>query len=274
MIIDGRKIAEGILAELKSEVGRLTFRPKLIDVVVGEDPVTEQYVGIKARKAEEIGINFEIKRYPLNVSEDELTRDLRTLQDEPELCGLIVQLPLPEHLNKQAILNLIKPELDVDVITSMNLGRLLTGEAELMPATAGSIMAILESLKVDLSGKQVLVVGSGDLVGKPTAFLLMQKNATVTVANVETKDLASLSRAAEIVISGTGQPNLITADMVTEKTIVIDAGTAESGGGITGDVDFISVSKKAAFVSPVPGGVGPVTVAMLLSNVVSVAKAK
>ncbi|TSC65562.1 MAG: methylenetetrahydrofolate dehydrogenase (NADP+) / methenyltetrahydrofolate cyclohydrolase [Candidatus Doudnabacteria bacterium Gr01-1014_77] len=272
MIIDGRKIAKEILEQLKTEVASLGFKPKLIDVFVGSDPVIESYVNIKAKRAFETGIDFEIKKYPQDVLEETLVADIKQMNSEKNICGLIVQLPLPKHLDKQAVMNAINPDIDVDMITSVSLGELFTGQQKIMPATASAILRMLKDLNIDLRGKHVLVVGAGDLVGKPVTFLLMQAGATVTVANQSTQDLSSLCLSADIIISGTGVPGLIKPSMVRAESIVIDAGTAESNSGISGDVDFERIKDKVFAVSPVPGGVGPVTVAMLLSNVVAVAK--
>ncbi len=274
MVIDGRKISSEIIEQLKKEVAALPFKPKLVDVLVGKDPVTESYVNIKSKRAAEVGIDFEAHRFVQGVSQAELESAILKLNKTENLCGLIVQLPLPANLDKQKIIDQIDPHIDVDVITSSNLGKLFTGESRFVPATAGSIMKILEYYKVDVKGKHVLMVGAGDLVGKPVAFLLMQKAATVIVANQFTQDLANLCLQSEVIISGTGVPKLITGDMVRAGAVVIDAGTAESAGGITGDVDFEAVKDKAALVSPVPGGVGPITVAMLLNNVVLSANAR
>ena len=272
MIIDGKKIAAEILAELKEEISKLDFKPKLVDVFVGSDPVIESYVNIKAKRASEIGIDFEIRKYPESVTEELLVSDIKKINSEKNICGLIVQLPLPKHLNKQRVVNAIDPAIDVDMITSVSLGELFTGQQKIMPATASAILKMLESLEINLRGKHVLVVGAGDLVGKPVTFLLMQAGATVTVANQSTQDLASLCLSADIIISGTGVPGLINSSMVRAESIVIDAGTAESNSGISGDIDFAGVKEKAFALSPVPGGVGPVTVAMLLSNVLAIAK--
>lgn len=276
MIIDGKKIAAEILAEVKAEVEHLPFRPKLIDVLVGADAVTESYVKIKAKRAAEIGIDFEIARIDAEIGQKDLEQKMRELNMMPNLRGLIIQLPLPKHLDKQKIIDQIDSSIDVDMITSLNLGKMFTGNPPFMPATAGSIMRILDSLNMDLATKKVLVIGSGDLVGKPVTFLLMQRNATVTVANEHTQNLAELCNQSDIIISGTGQPKLITKDMFSSKrlsqVVIIDAGTAESAGGIAGDADFESLKGSVAAITPVPGGVGPVTVAMLLYNVLRAAK--
>ena len=272
MLIDGKEISSQILEQLKIELKNISFAPKLIDVMVGEDPVVETYVKIKSKRAAEIGVDFEIKRLPKSITQEQLEKEVTALNSTKNLCGLIIQLPLPERMDKQKVIDKIDPNFDVDVITSTSLGRLFTGRQFFTPATAAAIMRIIDFHKIDLEGKSVLVVGAGDLVGKPVTFLLMQRQATVTVANASTKNLAELGKQADILISGTGVPNLIKADMVKQGAVIIDAGTAESAGGIGGDVDFESVSKIASLISPVPGGVGPVTVAMLLYNTVVNAK--
>jgi len=273
MIIDGKKISQQILDGLAAQLKTISFRPKLIDVVVGEDPVVETYLRIKTKRAQEIGVDFETRRFPAGIAQNELEAAVAALNAEPNLAGLIIQLPLPENLDKQKILDKIEPRFDVDVITSTNLGRLFTGKQIFTPATASAVLRIIDHEKIGLEGKNVLMVGAGDLVGKPVTFLLIQRQATVTVANAATKNLKNLALAADIVISGAGVPKLITAEMIKPGAIVIDAGTAESAGGIGGDVDFEPVAAKAQAISPVPGGVGPVTVAMLLYNTVQSAKA-
>ena len=272
MIIDGRKISSEILEQLQKEVASLSFRPKLIDVLVGEDPVTESYVRIKAKRAAEIGIDFETVRLPANISEEDLENKVRNLNLTPHLCGMIIQLPLPEHLDKQKIIDAIDPYVDVDVITTENSDAFYESRPSMTPPTAGAIMRILESLNLNLKGEKVLVVGAGDLVGKPVTPLLEKAGADVKIADLYTTNIAELAQQANIIISGTGVPNLINKDMVHADSIVIDAGTAESAGGISGDADFNAIKDTVAAISPVPGGVGPVTVAMLLRNVVLVAK--
>ena len=272
MNIDGKKIAQEILDGLKTDLAKLEFKPKLIDVLVGEDQVVETYVRIKAKRAEEIGVDFELRRFPADISQEQLEKEVVALNATPNLCGLIIQLPLPENLDRQKILDKIDPRFDVDVITSTNLGSLFTGRQFFIPATAAAIIHIIDYEKILLEGKSVLMVGAGDLVGKPVTFLLMQRHATTTIANAATRNLKELALNADIIISGTGVPKLITGDMVKNGAVIIDAGTAESAGGIGGDVDFDAVAPKASLITPVPGGVGPVTVAMLLYNTVQSAK--
>lgn len=274
MTIDGKKISQNLLAEVKEQIGQLKFKPKLIDVSVGADAVTESYVRIKEKRAMEVGIDFEEIMLPENSTQEQVEAKIEELNKTENLCGLIVQLPLPKHLNKQAILDKIDPSLDVDIITSTNLGRLFTGNIPFMPATAGAIIKILEAENISLEGKKVLVIGAGDLVGKPVTFLLLQRLATVTIANRLTKNLKELCLAAEIIVSGAGSPKLITSDMVRPETIIIDAGTAESEGSISGDADFDNLKDIVAKITPVPGGVGPMTVAVLLNNVLISAQSR
>lgn len=273
MIIDGKKISQEVLEKVKAKVSALPFTPKLIDVLVGEDPVTESYVRIKGKRAADVGIAFEVIRFAEDISQEQLELEVGKLNDVENICGVIVQLPLPLHLDKQKVLDRIRPEIDVDVIGSINSKRFYEGNAKLVPPTAGAVMMMLGSLNLELSGKKVLVVGAGDLVGRPVAYMLKQKNAEVIVVDKETKDIIGPALNAEIIISGTGVANLITSEMVNSDSIIIDAGTAESAGGIAGDADFENIKDKVKAISPVPGGLGPVTVAMLLKNVVEVAKA-
>ncbi|GAC1412291.1 MAG: bifunctional methylenetetrahydrofolate dehydrogenase/methenyltetrahydrofolate cyclohydrolase FolD [Candidatus Doudnabacteria bacterium] len=274
MIIDGKKISREILNTVQAEVSALSFAPKLIDVLVGEDPVTESYVRIKAKRAAEVGIVFEIIRFPAEVSQEELEMEIGKLNDLENICGVIVQLPLPVHLDRQRVLDRIRPEIDVDVIGTINSKKFYENNAYLTPPTAAAVIKMIQSLDVEVSGKNVLVVGAGDLVGRPVAFMLKNKNAEVIVVDKESKDIIGPALDAEIIISGTGVKNLIIAEMVNSDSIVIDAGTAESAGGIAGDADFENIKHKVRAISPVPGGVGPVTVAMLLKNVVEVAKSR
>jgi methylenetetrahydrofolate dehydrogenase (NADP+)/methenyltetrahydrofolate cyclohydrolase len=215
---------------------------------------------------------FRCRDLPSDITTESLVQRIRALNIEPNLAGLIVQLPLPAHIEKQATLDAIDPRIDVDCITQKNSALFYSSNPLFSPPTALAIMEILGSLPFSLKGKSVVVVGQGDLVGRPITHLLRAQGLEVAVADATTSNLAALTQTADILISGTGHPGLITGLMVKEGSVVIDAGTSESTGGIVGDVDFPSVEKVAGFISPVPGGVGPVTVAKLLQNVVSAAK--
>lgn len=271
-LIDGKIIAQEILEDLQNKVAALSYAPLFIDVVVGDDPLSLKFVQIKGRTAEKIGINFKMVQLEQSLSTEAIIDKINELQEEPNLSGLIVQLPLPEHLDKQKILDAINPKFDVDCIGTNNTEAFYSGNAKIFPPTAAAIVSLLDSLGLDLSDKHVLVIGQGDLVGKPVAHMLKSRGLKVTTANSQTQNLASITPFADIIISGTGKMGLLYGSMIKEGAVVIDAGTAESSGGIKGDVDFDSVSKVASAVSPVPGGVGPVTVAKLLENVYEVAK--
>jgi len=275
MIIDGKAIAQTILERLEIEVANLPFRPVFIDCVVGDDPVSLSYVRIKGKTAEKLGLEFKIAQYPATISTEALIDELTTLQSDARLCGLIVQLPVPDHIDKQAVIDAIKPELDVDCIGTTNMQTFYSNNAQHMtPPTAGAIIELLSSLDMPFEGKSIIVVGQGELVGRPVTQMLRAQGLEVHTADESTTNLAELLTGADIVISATGQPNLITGSMIKVGSVIIDAGTTESNGGIVGDVEFSSVEPKASHISPVPGGVGPVTVAKLLENVALIARRK
>jgi len=263
-IINGNDLAQNILSKLRSEVKRLAFTPLFCDILVGDDAVGASYVKIKAKRAEEIGLNFQLIQLPGSATTDDVVAQIKKIQLEPFLAGLIIQLPLPAAIDKTIVLNAIDPRVDVD-----GLGEL---SKKMPPPTAGAVEAILDSLKLDLKPMQILVIGQGELVGKPVTNLLKNRGLNVTTADAATENLKELSLAADIIISGVGQPKLINDGLIKPGVILIDCGTSESAGSIVGDVDSESVAAKAKFLAPVPGGVGPVTVAKLLQNVVRVAQ--
>lgn len=272
-IIDGNKIAAEILKDLTLQLrSGKKFQPRLVVVLAGENPASLSYIKIKQKKAEEIGITIEVKKYPEDIPQQELQNEIWEAGREGN--GIIVQLPLPAHMDKQAVLDTIPPELDVDCLTAANKQRLIEGkEIWFVPPAAGAVLQILDYHKVDLKDKHVLLVGSGDLVGKPLASLLLHRGVNFKIANRYTENLADLAKNADVIITGAGKPGLVTGEMVKQNSVIIDAGTTGSGEGeITGDVDFESVKGKASLIAPVPGGVGPVTVAMLLANVLRAAQ--
>ncbi len=273
-IINGKKIAEKILSDLKLRLNKVSFQPVFCDILVGEDPASAQYIFIKAKTAEALGMKFRRADFSANITTEALIKAIKNIAAEPNMCGLIVQLPLPEHLDKAAILNAVDPEIDADCTGKINSEAFYSGKSFLQFPTAAAILEILESLNMDFSGKKFFVLGHGQLVGRPVEYLLKQKGYNVESADKNNFDLASLISRADVVISALGRPKFITGGMLKPGCIVIDAGTSEFQGGIVGDVDFESVSKIAALVSPVPGGVGPVTVAKLLQNVLAVAERK
>jgi methylenetetrahydrofolate dehydrogenase (NADP+)/methenyltetrahydrofolate cyclohydrolase len=273
-IIDGRKIAGEILEKVKLEVGQLPFQPVFCDILVGDDPASTQYVKMKARAAERVGIKFREANFPSGISTEKLVEEIKKISAEKNMCGLIVQLPLPGAMDKQTVLDAIDPSIDVDSTGTVNTNLFYEGKAYVEFPTAAAVMALLKNTGEDLKTKNIAVLGFGQLVGRPVSFLLEQKGCKVNLIRSKTPNPEELIRAADVIISAVGKPKLITGSKIKSGAIIIDAGTAESDGGITGDVDFDSVKNIASFVSPVPGGVGPVTVAMLLSNVLKVARAK
>jgi len=273
-IIDGKKIAKRILSEVKIGVSKLPYRPVFCDVLVGDDSASRQYVAMKAKSAEKCGFKFRNADFPENISTDNLIAEIKKISREPNMCGMIVQLPLPEGFNRQWILDSIDPKIDVDCTGKINTDLFYQGKAFLEFPTAKAVMAILDSLGMDLKEKKFLVVGQGELVGRPVSFLLKQRGLAVDTADKYTTNISELMSAADVIISAAGKAKLITGQKIKPGSIIIDAGTSESRGGIVGDVDAESVKNVAGFVSPVPGGVGPVTVAELLANVLKVAKQK
>lgn len=271
MILDGKKIAASLRGQIQSKISAIPFKPILCDVMVGNDPVSLSYVQIKERAALEIGLGFKLEKLSEEVSTEEVIATIQRAQIQSELCGLIVQLPLPRHIDRQLVLESINPEIDVDCLGSKTSSLFYNNEAVLTPPTAAAIAYVLDSIPEDLSGKRFLVIGQGELVGKPITHILKQRGLQVTTADSATENLAGIIPYADVVIAGTGQPKLLYGSLIKPGAIVIDAGTAESGGGIVGDVDFESVAQVASYISPVPGGVGPVTVAKLLENVIIVA---
>ena len=267
-IIDGKKIRDEILEKVKKEVAALPFAPVFCDVLVGDDPASLQYVRIKKKTAENIGIKFQEANFLESITTFELIKEIKILNKIKNMCGIIIQLPLPVHLDQEAILNAIDPKLDVDCLGGI-------GNNLFFP-TALACLAILESLNLDLNppagGKKIVVLGQGMLVGKPVTALLKSKNFSPIVVDNKTENKEEIIKQADVIISGMGQGKYITGEMIKKGAILIDAGASESGGSIVGDVDLESVKNVAGFVSPVPGGVGPVTVAMLLNNVLTVAK--
>lgn len=272
MLIDGKKIATEILDKVKIEVSKLTFQPVFCDVLVGGDPASKQYVGMKAKAAERLGFKFRPANYPSDISTEHLISEIKKISQEPNMCGLIVQLPLPPSIDKQAVLDAIDPKIDVDCTGKINTDLFYSGKAYVEFPTAAAVMELLDDTKVNLTNKKCLVVGFGQLVGRPASFLLQQRGLRVDVARSKTENILELIKNADIIVSAVGKSKLITGDKIKPGSIIIDAGTSESDGGIVGDVDLDSVKDLAGFISPVPGGVGPVTVAKLLANVLKVAK--
>lgn len=270
-IIDGRKISKEILEEVKTKIKGLDFKPVFCDILVGDDLASLKYVELKKKKALELGIDFYDANFPKSITTEELILEIEKINKIPNMCGIIVQLPLPNSIDTKKVLDSIDSKLDVDCLGEDLSNKFYTGDLFISPPTALACEALLESLNLDLSKKKILIIGEGKLVGKPMANILKTKGYTFNIINSKSENREELIKEADILITGVGKGNLINGDMVKEGVIIIDAGTSEEDSVLVGDVDFDSVSPKASYITPVPGGVGPVTVAMLFSNVLKVA---
>ncbi|MBI5046226.1 bifunctional 5,10-methylenetetrahydrofolate dehydrogenase/5,10-methenyltetrahydrofolate cyclohydrolase [Candidatus Micrarchaeota archaeon] len=267
-VLSGKEPSAGIMENARNIVASMQHKPHLAIVLVGNDPASEVYVRKKMEKANSIGIQATLKKLPESAQESQLLSLVDELNRDQKIDGFIVQAPLPKHMNYSNIVEAINPKKDVDGWTSTNIGKMFLGMSDtFLPATPTGIMKMLDYYGVEISGKHAVVVGRGNVVGKPLAFMLLAKNATVTICHSKTKKIQQHTKKADILIAAAGSPKLITGDMVKKGAYVIDVGTSRVGDKIVGDVDFDSVSKKA-HCSPVPGGVGPMTVAMLISNVI------
>jgi methylenetetrahydrofolate dehydrogenase (NADP+)/methenyltetrahydrofolate cyclohydrolase len=286
-LINGKDIAKQVRKDLKGRIKKLAdagIVPGLAAVLVGDDPASQTYVNSKARMCDKLGLYSEVIRRPATLTQDELLRIVRDLNVNPKIHGILVQSPVPKQIDELSITLAIDPKKDVDGFHPYNVGMMLLGRPTLLPCTPFGVVTLLEYSGVDPAGKEVVVVGRSNIVGKPVAALLMQKsknaNATVTVAHSRTPNLAEVTRRADIVIAAIGRPNTITADMVKDGVVIIDVGmnrvedsSTEKGYRLAGDVDFDGCVEKASFITPVPGGVGPMTIAMLMSNTVAAAEA-
>ena len=266
-IIDGNKIAKSILESIKNKVKNMKEKPGLALVMVGSNPASEVYVNFKEKDSKEAG--FYCERYNLDekTSEMDLINLLNQLNNNSKIHGILVQLPLPKQIDEKLITDSILPKKDVDGFTSVNLGHLMSGNTILAPATARAVLNLIESTGIEIEGKNAVVVGRSNIVGKPVAIMLLEKNATVAVCHSKTKNIAEHTKKADILVAAAGKPKLITREMVKEGAVVIDVGINRVNGKIVGDVDFELAKNRDIFLSPVPGGVGPVTVAMLIKNV-------
>lgn len=265
-IIDGKKIADKFLDSIKDRVKNMKEKPGLAIVLVGNNPASEIYVGMKEKKANNLGFYVERHNLDENTSQDELLRLVDELNQNKKVHGFIVQLPLPKQIDEKLIVDSILPHKDVDGFTPVNLGNLVNEDHMLLPATARACLELIKSTGEKIEGKNAVIVGRSNIVGKPTALLLLQENATVTICHSRTKNLAEHTRNADILVAAVGKANLIKKDMVKKGAIVIDVGINRTVSGIVGDVDFDNVKEVAGHITPVPGGVGPMTIAMLLDN--------
>jgi len=276
-IIDGKKVSEHIRSQIAEGVEKLKqetgITPGLAAVLVGDDPASEIYVRNKRGACSNAGIYSEEHKLPLETTEEELLTLVDKLNNDPKIHGILVQLPLPDHINVTRVLRAVSPLKDVDGFHPYNVGLLVEGNPRFIPCTPHGIIKMLEFYNIDISGKQVVVVGRSNIVGKPVSMLLLHRHATVTVCHSRTKPLDEVTRRADILVAAIGRANFITADMVKEGAVVVDVGiNRNEEGKLTGDVDFEAVSQKASYITPVPGGVGPMTISMLLWNTLESAK--
>jgi methylenetetrahydrofolate dehydrogenase (NADP+) / methenyltetrahydrofolate cyclohydrolase len=275
-LIDGKAVAARVRARVAGEVEALVaahgVRPGLATVLVGDDPGSAIYVGGKQKASAEVGIEGFDQRLPADVPEDEVAAHLERLNADPAVSGILLQLPVPDHLDGPALVELIDPAKDVDGLTSISAGLLLQGRPGLRPCTPSGIIELLDAHDVELEGAEAVVVGRSLLVGKPMAQLLLERNATVTTCHSRTRDLAEVCRRADVLVVAVGRPGMIGAEHVGEGAVVIDVGIHRTDDGLTGDVDFDAASERARLITPVPGGVGPMTIAMLLVNTVEAAR--
>ncbi len=269
-LIEGKVVAAAIRANIKERLASLKAQGAnvgLAVILVGNDPASEVYVRNKIKACEEVGMNSRLVRLPEDSSFDDVASAIRALNEDPDITGMILQLPLPAGLSEEKLIDLISPEKDVDGCTVVQKGRLWTGRDSLVACTPLGVIRLLEHYEIPLAGKSAVVIGRSNLVGKPLAQLLLNKNCTVTICHSRTRNLAEVARGADILCVAIGKAKFVTADMVKEGAVVIDVGMdRDENGKLCGDVDFAGVSDKCSYITPVPGGVGPMTVAMLIEN--------
>lgn len=274
-IIDGKLISAAVKERVAKSVEELKeqgVKVGLAVIIVGEDPASKVYVKNKKKACEALGIISEEYALPENTTQKELLDLIHELNNKKNINGILCQLPLPEHLDEKIIINSISPQKDVDAFHPYNVGRIMIGDYDFVPCTPAGIMEMLEHENISVEGKRCVVIGRSNIVGKPMGMLLLHKNGTVTVCHSKTRDLKDICLQADILVAAVGRPKFVTQDMVKEGAVVIDVGIHRTPNGLCGDVDFENVSKKVSAITPVPGGVGPMTIAMLMQNTLTAAK--
>ncbi|PWM35097.1 MAG: bifunctional methylenetetrahydrofolate dehydrogenase/methenyltetrahydrofolate cyclohydrolase FolD [Clostridiales bacterium] len=278
VIIDGKAVSASLRQELKAEVEALKaggVTPGLAVVIVGNDDASHKYVRNKKRGCEELGIYSEVHELPEETSQQELIGLVRKLNVDPKIDGILVQLPLPKTIDEKAVIENINPDKDVDAFHETNVGKIMIGNYRFLPCTPAGIMELIASQGIDLRGKECVVIGRSNIVGKPMAMLLLHAHGTVTICHSRTRDLAEVARRADVLVVAIGKAKFVTADMVKPGAVVIDVGMdRDENGKLCGDVDFEAVREVAGYITPVPGGVGPMTITMLLKNTITAAKAR
>ena len=274
-IIDGKAVSAAVKEEIKSETAKLKEKGitvGLVVILVGDDPASKIYVANKKKACEDLGFVSEEYLLPENTKTSELLELINVLNNEKSINGILCQLPLPKQIDEQTVINAISPLKDVDAFHPSNVGKIMIGDYDFVPCTPAGIMEMLKYYNIEISGKNCVVIGRSNIVGKPMSMLLLHQNGTVTTCHSRTKDLSKYTREADILVSAVGKANFVTADMVKDGAVVIDVGMNRENGKLCGDVVFDEVSKKASFITPVPGGVGPMTIAMLMKNTLTAAK--
>ena len=276
-IIDGKAISAQIRSEIKAETegfaNKYGKRPGLAVIIVGSDPASQVYVRNKRRACEEVGFYSEAYELPAETTQEELEALVDKLNADENIHGILCQLPLPKHLDENGVILRIDPKKDVDAFHPYNVGKIMIGDYDFLPCTPAGVMALLERSGIDVKGKECVVVGRSNIVGKPQAMLLLHAHGTVTICHSRTKDLAEVCRRADILVAAIGKADFFTADMVKDGAVVIDVGmNRRADGKLTGDVNFAEVEPKASYITPVPGGVGPMTITMLMQNTLTAAK--
>ncbi|KPK28808.1 MAG: methenyltetrahydrofolate cyclohydrolase [Betaproteobacteria bacterium SG8_40] len=275
-IIDGRAVSETMRTKMRSRVESLGLRgvrPGLAVILVGEDAASQVYVRNKAKACGDVGMHSEVFRYDQSTAEALVLAKIAELNNDPRIHGILVQLPLPAHIDNKKVLEAISPDKDVDGFHVHNVGSLVTGESDFPPCTPHGVMALLDHYGIPIEGCNAVVIGRSNIVGKPMALMLLARSATVTICTSKTRDLSLFTKTADIVVAAVGKPGLVTADMIKEGAAVIDVGMNRlPSGKLAGDVDFENVREKAGYITPVPGGVGPMTITMLLANTLKAAE--
>ena len=279
LIIDGKKTSSDMRGEIRERTLKFKeengFLPGLAVIIVGEDPASQVYVRNKKKDCDEVGFNSEVIALPENTTEEELLSLIDTLNKRDDMHGILVQLPLPKHLDSEIVIAAIDPDKDVDAFSYVNVGKITVGTHSFLPCTPAGVMELLKRYNIEVEGKNCVVVGRSNIVGKPMGLLLLHANGTVTIAHSRTKNLASVTREADILVCAVGKADFITGDMIKEGAVVIDVGMNKNKEGkLTGDVDYASCFEKASAITPVPGGVGPMTRVMLLENTLTAAQHK
>ena len=276
-LINGKDVSASVKLRVKGETEKIISEngvtPGLAVIIVGDDPASRVYVNSKKKACAEVGFKSFEYALPAETTQEELIELVKKLNDDPQVNGILCQLPLPKQIDENAVINTIKSEKDVDAFHPFNVGKIMIGEYAFLPCTPAGVMELIDSTGTEISGKNCVVIGRSNIVGKPMAMLLLHRNGTVTICHSRTQNLAEICKNADILVAAVGKANFVTADMVKDGAIVIDVGMNRlENGKLCGDVDFDSVEKKASYITPVPGGVGPMTIAMLMQNTLTAAK--